>query len=108
MPALANRPQFDFAASGCPTCWIKRRRQTGGGSELCYHGWARPRRVIFFLDVRSVPRDGPLGAWLEEELAGGVVMIGKENMDSGTVRRMYDGLVFVEESHANTAAHPVK
>ena len=48
---------------------------------------------LFFLDMRRVPRDGPLGSWLEDEhrfnLAGGVVMIGKENMDSGTVRRMY-------------------
>lgn len=59
---------------------------------------------LFFLDVRSVPPDGPLGGWLAAShrfnLASGVVLIGKENMVTGVVRGAYDGLMFVEESHA--------
>jgi hypothetical protein len=59
---------------------------------------------LFFLDVRSVPPDGPLGGWLaarhQFNLASGVVLIGKENMVTGVVRGAYDGLIFVEESHA--------
>ena len=59
---------------------------------------------LFFLDVRSVPPDGPLGGWLAARhrfnLASGVVLIGKENMVTGVVRGAYDGLIFVEESHA--------
>src|SRR5579871_1260462 len=59
---------------------------------------------LFFLDVRSVPPDSPLGGWLADRhrfnLASGVVMIGKENMVTCEVRGAYDGLVFVEESHA--------
>ncbi|HEY1494159.1 MAG TPA: erythromycin esterase family protein [Candidatus Solibacter sp.] len=61
---------------------------------------------LFFLDLRSVPRDGPLGVWLAEEhrfnIAGGVVPIGKESMSEGSLRARFDGLVFVEESHAYT------
>jgi len=63
---------------------------------------------LFFLDMRSVPRDGPLGVWLAAEhrfnIAGGVVEIGKENMSTGSLRVSYDGLVFVEESHASLPA----
>ena len=59
---------------------------------------------LFFLDVRSVLPEGPLGGWLAARhrfnLAGGVVMIGKENMVTVVVRGAYDGLMFVEESHA--------
>ncbi len=59
---------------------------------------------LFFLDMRSVPRDGPLGVWLAAEhrfnIAGGVVPIGKESMSEGSLRARFDGLVFVEESHA--------
>uniref|UniRef100_Q027C9 Erythromycin esterase n=1 Tax=Solibacter usitatus (strain Ellin6076) TaxID=234267 RepID=Q027C9_SOLUE len=58
---------------------------------------------LFFLDLRSVPQDGALGAWLAAEHrfnhVGGVVMIGKENMVETSLRVSYDGLVFVEESH---------
>ena len=62
---------------------------------------------LFFLDIRSVPRDGPLGVWLAAEhrfnIAGGVVPIGKESMSEGSLRSRFDGLVFVEESHAYTS-----
>jgi len=59
---------------------------------------------LFFLDIRSVPPEGPLGVWLAAthrfNHVGGVVMIGRENMIEGSPRSLYDGLVFVEESHA--------
>jgi len=63
---------------------------------------------LFFLDLRNVPRESPLGVWLAAEhrfnLAGGVVAIGKENMSTGSLRSSYDGLVFVKESHASMLA----
>jgi len=72
-----------------------------GSGDAVLSGAGSP---LFFLDVRSVPPDGPLGGWLAARhrfnLASGVVLIGKENMVTSVVRDAYDGLMFVEESHA--------
>jgi erythromycin esterase len=61
---------------------------------------------LFFLDLRPVPRDGSLGAWLAAphrfHEAMGVVTIGGEgaNMATDSLAESFDGLVFVENSHA--------
>jgi erythromycin esterase len=65
---------------------------------------------LYFLDVRSVPRGGALGAWLAAphrfNRAGGVIMLGGPgaSMVPEVVTESYDGVVFVEESHARLPA----
>jgi erythromycin esterase len=62
---------------------------------------------LFFLDLRPVPRSGPLGAWLAEphlfHSAGGIVVVGGPNLAERSLSEAFDGLVFVETSHASHA-----
>jgi erythromycin esterase len=61
---------------------------------------------MFFLDMSALPRDGALGGWLAEphlfHEVGGIVAIGGEdsNLDPGSLPKIFDGLIFVEDTHA--------
>jgi len=61
---------------------------------------------LFFLDLASVPREGPLGRWLAEPHL--FHSVGSSwftddpdaNLEPGVLVQRYDGLIFVEEGHA--------
>ncbi len=61
---------------------------------------------LFFLDLASVPREGPLGRWLAAPHL--FHSVGSSwftddpdaNLEPGVLVQRYDGLIFVEEGHA--------
>ena len=61
---------------------------------------------LFFLNLASVPREGPLGHWLAEPHlfhSVGSSWFADDpdaNLEPGVLVQRYDGLIFVEEGHA--------
>ncbi len=61
---------------------------------------------LFFLDFHAVPRDAALAGWLDAphlfRQAGAIWQIdaAQANAQTATLAELYDGLIFVEESHA--------
>jgi erythromycin esterase len=61
---------------------------------------------LFFLDMANIPAGGPLGRWLSTPHLFNSVsdnwVVGNpdSNLEPEALARLYDGLVFVEESHA--------
>jgi erythromycin esterase len=61
---------------------------------------------LFFLDLASVPPEGPLGRWLAEPHLFHSVGSSwfsddpEANLEPGVLVQRYDGLIFVEEGHA--------
>jgi erythromycin esterase len=66
---------------------------------------------LFFLDMASLPPAGPLARWLAEPHlfhnvgANWVIDDPDSNLDPQALSKLYDGLIFVEESHA---AHAIE
>lgn len=64
---------------------------------------------LLFLDIAHLPAKGPLARWLSEphlfHNVGTNWIIGAAdgNLEPGTLSKLYDGLVFVEETHAARA-----
>jgi len=64
---------------------------------------------LFFLDLTALPADGPLARWLATShlfhnvSANWMVGNAESNLEPQTLSKMYDGLIFVEESHASRA-----
>jgi erythromycin esterase len=66
---------------------------------------------LFFLDMASLPAGGPLARWLaaphlfHNVSSNWVVGNADANLEAEALSKLYDGLVFVEESHA---AHAIE
>ena len=64
---------------------------------------------LFFLNMASLPAGGPLARWLAEPhlfynvSANWVVGNADSNLEAEALSKLYDGLIFVEESHAARA-----
>jgi hypothetical protein len=60
---------------------------------------------LFFLDMASLPAAGPLAHWLagphlfHNVSTSWVVGSSDSNLEPETLSKLYDGLIFVEESH---------
>jgi len=64
---------------------------------------------LLFLDMANLPAGGPLARWLAEPhlfhnvSANWVVGSDESNLEAEALSKLYDGLIFVEESHAARA-----